>query len=224
MIRKIIAVIAATYLICYAYRARSLWLADLEKQSKIGQDVLQLKNIDLSKEGTIVWDVPIEKWGGANADCDLSLEYENLHDDFRLERDGKSLDIKVVAKGILDNGQICDRLIRNWYCATDQPFKGDPHIWQSVGHDSCEYGLSSIRVFPFEKLKIEIQVILPNKDIQKHKPCLNFVRHHDSAIYHHLKLLRGLRDSAFVIALLATLTLVLLSIYPKKHLQNSNPI
>ena len=203
--RKAISVLAVTYLIGYAFIARNLWLAPLEEQSRIGRDSLFLDNIDLSQQGSIKWSVPFDKWNYENGDAELSLVIDYSPDLPSQMRDGSKLRVKIAAEGILDTGEKNNRLIRDWYYTTDQPFTDNPKLWESGNRDSIEYGLAGISIRPFERLEIDVQVLSPYPVIQNLKPRLKLVGHTDYAIDEHLPFLRFLRDTAFGLSLIAAL-------------------
>jgi hypothetical protein len=205
--RKIISVVALLWLIGYVLVARNLALAPFEQQSRIGHDSLFFDDIDLSKQGTIIWNIPRDKWTYKEGDAILSLVVNNSRNLPSQMRDGSTLRVKIAAEGILDNGEKNNRLIRNWYYTTDQPFTDNPKLCESGNSDSREYGLAGISVYPFERLKISVQVLNGYAELQQLKPRLKLVGDTDYAIDEHLPFLRTIRDAEFVVSLIAALVL-----------------
>jgi len=198
---------ASIFLIGAAFMVWHAWQAQLDQQAELGRQVLHFDTIDLSKEGTISWSVPTDKWQYKEGEARLSLVVNRVPNLSLPRRDGSTLRIRITAKGILHDGATNDRLIRDWYYTTDEPFTNEPKLWESGGPDSEEFGLGGIAIHPFERLVIGIQVLTPYAALQEAKPRLKLAAKYDYAIDEHLPFMRFLGHIAFGLSVIAILIL-----------------
>jgi hypothetical protein len=205
-IRALIALLSVTIFLC---GATYLILLPLEREIRTSRQILALNNIDLSKEGTISWDIPTKNWQYNQGEARLALALNTIDSIPPHLRDGEKLRLKISATGTLPNGTVNNRLIQDWYYTTDEPFTNNPKLWESGDADITEYGLAGIDVHPYERLTIQVRVLSPYPEIQSASPRLKLAPAHDYAIDEHFPTLRCIAWGACGIGVCATFILFL---------------
>jgi hypothetical protein len=207
--KKVFIIIGALLLLGYLFLSRSLWFSELERQAKVGKDRLS-KPIDLTHADTVTWKIRGDDWKYTGA-FKVGLVLDRLSDipPEAFRKESMALKIKVDAYAITYaptgpstriEGFRAPRLIRNWYYTTDEPLSKEARIWESWG-ESVELGLGGVQRYPFEDTYVTIQIVQPDSVLAKANPRLEIVGDHDGAVYHHLPILRIVRD--FVLLFLA---------------------
>lgn len=147
----------------YIYALWSDWFTAAELND-IANRPLYSKELDLGEVGTIVWDIPPERLALAQGKAHLSLAL-NIYTmlEIPLERDAVKLRVKIMIQGRQPEKQWEDRLIRDWYFNTDEPFspagEGLSRTW---GYGRLEYGLAGAILVPGEELRVTLQVQVPD--------------------------------------------------------------
>jgi len=209
MARRILCVIAAVFIAMYLFIGRGQWFSELERQAKIGTQKIYSSNVDLSKSDEFVWEIPRDSWAYEEGEAEFSLVLDrapNIPTD-AYSKDNMLLRVRVDAYAKLENGEQVDRLIKNWYFLTNEPFSPNAHLWESWGNKNIEYGLGGIYVYPFEKVYIKVSVLVPDTKLAKANPRIQLVGKHDYAIFEHITFLRLLRDSGLFLCLTFLLVL-----------------
>lgn len=207
--KKVLIIAGGLLLLGYLFLTKSLWFSDLERQAKIGRDRLN-KPIDLAHAGTVLWKINGDDWK-YTGEFRVALVLDRLGDipPEAYQKESMALKIKVDAYAITYKPTVfktriegfrAPRLIRNWYYTTDEPLSKDARIWESWG-ESVELGLGGVQRYPWEDTYIAIEIVQPDLVLAKANPRLEIVGEHDGAIYHHLPMLRIVRD--FVLLFLA---------------------
>jgi hypothetical protein len=124
---------------------------------------------------------------------------------------GTTSETRVQAFAVPRGGSRVDRLIRNWYYTTDEPFSENVHLWSSGGASSIEHGLAGVRLYQFEDLFIVLTITSADPELDKGNPRLTLVGEHDYAVFEHLPFLRAVRDGGLVIAVVCLVGLVFLA-------------
>ncbi len=147
----------------YIYALWSDWFTAAELNDGANRP-FYTKELDLGEVGTIVWDIPLKRLEFAHGEAHLSLVL-NIYTmlEIPLEREAVKLRVKVMIQGRHPEKQWEDRLIRDWYYNTDEPFspagEGLSVTW---GFGRLEYGLAGAKVIPGEELRISMKVQVPD--------------------------------------------------------------
>jgi len=211
--RKVYCLAAIVLIGAYLVVGRTFWFAELERQARIGSDPVFSPRLHLARPGQITWKVPRETWGYEQGDAKLSLVLDRVaglpHS--LADRSNLQLRLRVEAYAIPEGGARADRLTRNWYYTTDEPFSEEARLWSSFGGDEIEYGLAGLRVYPLETVFTVVTVTTADPILDKGNPRLKLVGEHDYAVFEHVPMLRALRDGGMVVSLLLLIGLVLLA-------------
>lgn len=207
--RRIITLIALLYVTAFLFLATYLTLSPFEAEIGRSRQILTLDHIDLSKAGTISWDVSADNWQYDHGEARLSLVIKQIGSIPLHFRDGSKLRLRISASGTLSDGVANNRLIRDWYYTTDEPFTNSPKLWESGNTSTMEYGLAGIDVHPFERLTINVQILSPYPELQHAEPHLRLAPAHDYAIDEHFPVLRCIAWGACGIGVCATFILFL---------------
>jgi hypothetical protein len=132
--------------------------------------------LDLTKPGPIEWIIPADKLGFAVGEAYLSLSF-NLNSLWHipLSREEVDLRCRVRAEGRLPGGDWRDRLVRNDYFRTDQPFSPGSGLWESYGAGEMDFGLAGIHVEPGEDLRITVDILSPDGRLDRGRPRLRLI-------------------------------------------------
>lgn len=151
----------------------------------IAKRPLYSEGLDLSKPGTIVWNIPANRLDFADEEAKLALAL-NIYSLFELPKDRNEvqLRVKVSIQGRQPNQEWEDRLVRDWYSDTDEPFsaKGDG-LWERSGLGQFEYGLARLKVVPGEKIRITLEVQVPDGLLMTGYPRLKLMPSVDTHRY-----------------------------------------
>jgi hypothetical protein len=180
--RRAFCLVAPLLVIGYLYAQWSDWFSRVELET-VGKRPLVSDPINLAKVGPIEWIVPKEEWVFKNGEADLELSM-NLHllQQIPSGRDQIDLRVKVRAEGRVSGGEWQDQSVRDWYFKTDEPFsKEGSSLWVQGGRGRLEYGMARVRVSSQEELRIVIQVLVPDEQLQWGMPRLKLVPKHDGA-------------------------------------------
>jgi hypothetical protein len=211
--RKTVCVLAIILVGTYLIVGRNFLFAELERQAEVGSHSVISPRLNLSKEGQFVWKVPREKWRYEEGDSQLSLLLDRSPGlpENSADRSTMGLRLKVEAYAVPQGGKRTDRLIRNWYYSTDEPFSPGARLWAAYGDKGIEYGLGGVRVYPSEDVYVVMNVTVPSPELQMANPRLKLVGEHDYAIFEHLPFLRAIRDVGLAVSLLLLVTIVSLA-------------
>ena len=142
--RRFFVAVGALFVVGVLFLARRSALAPLEQQASLGKDVLLGSPLDLGSAHAITWDVPVGRWAAPErARPKLSLLVDRLPGGACDVKGASPLRVRVSALGLLDSGEQYDRLIRNWYYTTDEPFVGTAKLWEAGGPKHKEFGLGA---------------------------------------------------------------------------------
>ncbi len=221
MLRKIFSVSAIVFIFGYLWIGRGHWYSELERQAAVGDDPLYSEVLDLSQTGKTNWRIPKNGWSYTRGEAKLSLIFDKapgLPPDAR-DRSKIALRLTVSSNGIDKHGISTDRLIRNWYYTTSEPFDPRAKLWSSGDSGTIEHGLAGIIIYPFEETIVTIDVTTPDGSLLIGKPRLKLVGEFDYAVYGVLPLLRFLRDAGLIVACILVLCLAYMSLR-SKHVPN----
>lgn len=216
--RRLLSVLAVAVIAFYLWIGRGQWFADLERQASIGSVPLYSDVLDVSRTGRTEWKIPREEWSYDKGVAKLSLVFSNvpgLPSESR-DRSKVALRLKVSADGITEQGKSFDRLVRNWYFTTDEPFDPRASLWSSGGGSSIEYGLAGVILYPFESTLVTIDVTAADPSLSVGRPRLKLVGDYDYAAHEHLPFLRRLRDGGLAVCLVLVIALAALASFPPK--------
>ena len=204
MKRKVLILAGVFYLLVVLWVGRAQWFSEIERQAAVSQDVLISQPIDLSKPGISTWVVPRKSWSFKEGEARLSLLVPRSSGQWV---DGRKqslapLSLKVEARGVLENGQKFDRLVKNWYFSTSEPLDPNAKIWISFNSSNAEYGLAGVNIYPFESTVISINVTTPSPVFSSCKPVLKLVGSYDYAVNEALSWVRLVKNTAFVVAVI----------------------
>src|SRR5262249_1120912 len=126
----------------------------------------------------------------------LSLNLNTLRE-IPAGREQVELRVKIRAEGRAPGGDWQDRLIRDWYFTTDEPFPGNG-LWESYGLGRLEYGLAGGPVAGREELRITVDIQVPDGHLATGNPRLKITGQHDSAaIAPRAAILVAMREGGF---------------------------
>ncbi|MBN1787291.1 MAG: hypothetical protein JW806_02745 [Sedimentisphaerales bacterium] len=208
--KKIIIIISALFVAFYLFASRPHWFSELEQQIDIGKDFITSETVDVSRPNTFRWVIPKEEWNYKEGRACLNIIFDRK-DDIPVDNYDKEvtpLRVRVAAYGILDNNEEANRLIKNWYYLSNEPFSPGLRIGVSWGTKVVEYMLAGIDVYIHEKMVIELEVLTPDEKLAKANPRLQLVGEHDYAVFGHIGVFRIMRDGGLFISIIALLYLV----------------
>jgi hypothetical protein len=214
--RRVFCVLAPLLVAGYLYAQWSDWFTRVELWS-VGKRPLFSNHIDLRRPGPIEWRVPREEWSFQQGQAHLSLSLNlNTLREIPAGRKQVELRVKVRAEGRVPRGDWQDRLVRDWYFTTDEPFsKPDLALWEKHGMGRLEYGLAGVQVVDGEELRITVDVQVPDGMLQTGSPRLKLVGEHDSAgIPYAMVILYVMRQGGFWLCLGLVVVLAVLAWRP----------
>lgn len=196
--RRFFCLLAPLIVIGYLYAQWSDWFTWIELGT-VWKRPLISDPIDLEKKGSIEWIVPKEGWIFQEGEADLELAL-NLYTMEEISSIPYQIDlrVKVRAQGRVPGGEWQDRLIRNKYFHTDEPFSKDGlAYWHSSSRGRLVYCLGGVRVVEGEELRILIEVQVPDR-YRSAIPRLRLVGKNDHATHGPTMIFRGfLREGGF---------------------------
>ncbi len=198
--RRVFVVVGALLLVGLLIFTRATILAPLEKQVSLGRETLLSNPLDLASSHLITWDVPVERWRYREGEAKLSLLVNRSAVALCDVKANSPLRVRVSAIGRLESGLQYDRFVRNWYYTTNEPLSPGAKLWESGTAERLEYGLGAIAIYPFERLRISLDVFTPAPQLAVCNPRLQLVPNIDYAIAEHLPLLRVARDTGLAVA------------------------
>jgi hypothetical protein len=210
--RAIFSLTAAVLVALYLFALWSDWFTWAEFAVE-GRRPLYSDNIDLRKSGPIVWSLPPEKnrFAQKEAHLGLSLNLETLKEIPR-DRHQVQLRVKMSAEGRTPGGEWQNRLIKDWYFTTDEPFSERCSIWESYGMGQLEYGLAGIEIVPDEELRITLDVQVPDARLMSGNPRMSLVGKHDyAATMPEILAIWILKNGGIIVSLLLLFTLMILA-------------
>jgi hypothetical protein len=144
-----------------------------------------IENIRIDKEGDYTWKVPNGTWNSRKGEGRISLLFKMIPE-FRgkelMDRSKRSLELRIEVYALRKDGTRIDRLIRNRYFTTDEPFsEAGSRIWGSFGGEEFEYGLAGIWAYPKEDVFIHLRVIHPDTELAVGNPRLKISGNYDYA-------------------------------------------
>jgi hypothetical protein len=218
--RKALCLLAAIIVTAYLYALWSDWFTEADL-SWVGKRPFFSERLDLSKPGPIVWSVPKEKWGFTQGKAQLALSLNlNTLREIPSSREQVELRVKIRAEGRQPGGAWQDRLIRDWYYTTDEPFPGTG-LGESYGLGRLEYVLAAVQVVADEALLITVDVQVPDGHLMTGNPRLKIIGDHDYAAFGpHMAILFALREGGFWLSVGLVFVLAVLALRP---LQRSGP-
>jgi hypothetical protein len=181
-VRKAYCILAPLAVAIYLCALQWDWLTRAEL-SVPGRRPVFSDQLDLRKPGEFVWDVPAEaqEFIAGEARLSLALNLGTLYE-VPKGREGVFLRARVKAEGTAPGGAREDRLVRDWYFKTDEPFSSEGRsLWESFGLGRLEYGLAGVRVVPGESLRITLSILTPDGRLAAGSPRLKLVVRHDGA-------------------------------------------
>ena len=224
MKKKILIIISALFVILYLFASRPHWFSELEQQIEIGKDSITSEALDISRANTFQWIIPRNEWRYKEGKASLCIVLDRKEDipTTSYDKEATSLRIKVTAHGILDNNEKPNRLIKDWYYLSDEPFSPGLKMGVSYGQKTIEYLLAGIDIYPYEKTVIEVEILTPDKQLAKANPRLQLVGEYDYAISGHIGVFRLIRDGGLLISIIALLFLTINSLKTKKPITNQS--
>lgn len=191
--RRAFCLVAPLLVISYLYAQWSDWFSRIELDTVWKRPIIS-DPINLEKKGPIEWLVPKEDWIVKEGEADLALSL-NLYTIPVIPAEPYQFDlrIKVRAQGRVPGGEWQDRLVRDWYFKTDEPFsKEGTAYWSSYGQGRLEYGLGRVRIVAEEELRIIIDVLVQDDYFRWAMPRLKLVGKHDGAESGPTMIFRGM--------------------------------
>lgn len=200
---KFILITSYTILIIYVVFSWTQWFQRYETIAATANAAIFSDNIDLSRTGVIKWEIPRTAWSFKEGEAMLSLVLDTSKNVVPMPDSHSPFPVQMIvsAEGIGENGEPLDRLVRNWYFTTNEPFGSNAKLWSSFSSSSIEYGLGGVNIYPFEKTVVTLNVKTSNIDLMKLNPRLKIVGKHDYAIYEFMPLLHILKHACFVLAI-----------------------
>jgi hypothetical protein len=171
----LIPLLIATYL----FALWSDWFTAAELNAVVKRP-LYSEMLDLRKAGPLVWDIAPERLGFARGKVHLSLSLNlNALREIPESREAIDLRVKVVAESRQPAGQWQDRLLRDHYFKTNEPFSpAGSGLWESWGLGRAEYGLGGLEVLPGEEVRITLDVQVPDGRLMTGRPRLKLIAAH----------------------------------------------
>ena len=139
--RRRICLIALVAIGGYLFALRTDWFTEAARSPR-GRNPLYSEAIDLRRPQTITWTVPKDGWVYRNGRAELSLAL-NVHmmREMLKDREQVELRVKVSAFGVRPDGSREDRLVKDWYYRTDEPFaRNGNSLWSAWGYGRGEFG------------------------------------------------------------------------------------
>jgi hypothetical protein len=201
--RRLFCLAASLVIAAYLWALRSDWFTELAR-APTGRNPLYSEPIDIGHPGAVTWSVDRDGWAFHNgrAMLSLALNVQTMRE-IPKDRDQVELRLKVSARGVRSDATSEDRLVRDRYYCTDEPFSKDGRsLWSSWGHGRVEYGLGAVRVNDGEQTVVRVEVVTPDGILATGNPRLKLVGEHDSAGMGLEPILLGcVRDGGLVVCL-----------------------
>jgi len=178
MKKKIIIILSAALLLGYLAYSRSLWFPEFERMASVKRAEVLFKPVDLEKPGKIQWRIPMDQWK-YTGEVKVALLVDNIKG-IPTNKDNMILRVVMDASAVTyepsNSGMHevlrANRLIRNWYYTTNEPFSPKARIWQTGGQGFLEYGLCGVNRDRWEDTIIEMEVLQPDPALSKAHPRL----------------------------------------------------
>jgi hypothetical protein len=218
--RRLFGLLAVLVIAGYLVASRADWVTKAARYQG-SRNPLFSDSLDLRQSGTVVWQVP----PGLTEDALLSLVL-NIRSMPEIPRDRTrvALRAKVAAYAMLPDGRREDRLVRDSYFTTDEPFSQQGHsLGESYGLGKMEFTLAGVAVRPGEEVVIELTVQQPDPQLATGHPRLKLVGGSGSPSL-DLVLLAMTNDAWFAAALLLLAVLVYQSWRPGGKSQPPEPL
>jgi len=201
MWRKLFCVAGVLFIAAYLWVIGAGGFAEIERQAQIGRDALYSEPLDLSRAGATTWRVPRDRWSYGEGEAMLSLFMKAAPgaSAFPPGREETALRLKVSAQGTSGSGSASDRLVRDWYYTSNEPYDPKVRMWSSFGGGEAEHGLALVTVQPEEQIAITIDVTTPDTALSSFQPRLKLVGKHDFAVYEALPLIKWIRYGGLAI-------------------------
>lgn len=173
---RVLDVLAPLFLAGYVFALWSDWFTRAELNSPAKRP-LYSERLTLDKAGLMEWYIAPEKLELATgtAHLSLSLNLNTLHEIPR-GREQVELRLRVRAEGRLPGQEWQDRLVRDDYFCTDEPFSpAGRFLAESYGGGHLEYTLAGARIIPGEELRLSLEVLVPEGRLDRGLPRLKLV-------------------------------------------------
>jgi hypothetical protein len=210
---RILCFIALLVIAAYLVALRSDWFTEAAR-SPVGRNPLYSEPLDLRKPQTFTWTVPKDRWSYRSGKAQLSLALNVfLMREMPQDRSQVELRIQVSAFGVRPDGSREDRLVRDSYYCTDEPFSNKGRsLWETWGYGRVGYGLGAVPVKQDEDTEIDIHVTTPDPLLALGNPRLKLVGEHDYAgLPWQWFFLLCLRDGGLAVSLILLASLFLLA-------------
>ncbi len=187
----------------YLYAHWADWFTEAELNAAVKRP-LYSEMLDLRKVGPVLWDIAANRLEFARGKAHLSLSLNlNAMLEIPENRDAVALRVRISAQGRLPGGHWQDRLIRDWYYTTDEPFsRSGSGLWSRFGFGSAEYGLGGVEVVPEEEIQVTLDVQVPDGLLMTGRPRLKLVAAHGVLDLHYPPFIRrALREGGFWLSL-----------------------
>jgi hypothetical protein len=163
----------------------SFHLREFKHFEAIVQHPVIIENIKIDKQGDYTWKVPNGTWNSRKGEGRISLVLNRVSQfkgEELLDRAKRPLKLKIEVYALQKDGTRIDRLIRNWYFTSDEPFsEAGSKLWSSGGNDQFEYGLAGIWAYPREEVFIRLQIMKPDTILAHGNPHLKISSDYDYA-------------------------------------------
>jgi hypothetical protein len=216
--RKTLSLLAVLFVAAYLLAERTDWFTEAAKSPAV-RNPLYSDTLNLREKGTIRWDVPKDNWVYKQGKAYLSLAL-NMHllREHPYDRSQVELRAKVIATGSRPGGGKEDRLVKDEYFKTDEPFsKAGEGLGGVTGHGWMEYVLGAVDVRPDEELRIELDVQTPDPQLARGNPRLKLVgAGAGPGDGYQILFIAALRDLGLVICLACLVLLLFLAWGGKK--------
>lgn len=146
---------------------------EIERRVRIKESPYYCNVLDVGKTGTFTWKISKNDWSYREGEAMISLIFQRSLVTYKTKKE-MSLKVKINAYTKVENDLKVNRLIKNWYYTTDEPFSSEARLWESGGPEA-EYGLGALNIYPFEDLFIEITILNPDTELAKAMPRLKIV-------------------------------------------------
>lgn len=210
--KRFFCIVAFLLVALYLWAGWTDWFTRAARSSP-ARNPLFSDPIDLRRCSTVTWKVPKDwTFREGKAHLSLALNVAMLREIPR-DRSQVELRVKVAAYGQEPNGNKADRLIKDWYFTTDEPFSKDGQsLWEQWGLGRAEFGLAGIEVRPDEEMVIELHVTVPDPQLALGNPRLKLVADQGPpAIPMNQLWLQLLHDGGFVLSLILLFGLLVLA-------------
>ncbi len=178
-----LALIVLAVIVVVAY-----WLREFYHLEAIVKHPTIIENIRIDREGDFTWKVPNGTWNSRKGEGRISLmlkkmpEFRQMRGEELMDRVKRPLKLKIEVYSLGKDGTRRDRLIRDSYFNTDEPFsEAGARLWTSSSSASFEYGLAGIWTYPRENVFIHLQVTKADTMLARGDPRLKISADYDYA-------------------------------------------